>query len=249
MQKNIDTIHNNLYELLIELERIAKDNKLDYNLAYGTALGAVREGDFINWDTDLDIIVSIDEYESFCNILEQNMEGKFHLYTRKKNKNYYAMFNRFGFLNIPHDECHIDIFPMVGAPEGRFKRKLFWKAAYLLHLGNGFKNINIKKRAEKASKKAIILFSILKIPSSIMPNKLYEYLYNKLKTAYPMKDSDTVYNLSGSYKHKELIPKTWLIESEYKKIRELKLPVPKEWDKYLKNIYGDYMIPKRKNYV
>lgn len=244
-KKEYKSIHGSLYELLIELDRIARNNKLEYNLAYGTALGAVREKGFIDWDTDIDVMVTIDEYERFCNILELELKETFYLYTRKKNKDYHAMFNRIGFKNIPHDELHIDIFPMVGAPRGKIRKRIFGIISHVIHFGNSYKNRDIKRTAKRVSKKAVFILLICKVILLPVPNKLMEYFYNKLKIAFPIKKSSYVYNISGTYGNKEFIPKAWIKESEYKTFEGLKLPVPKEWDKYLTQIYDDYMTPRR----
>src|SRR5699024_565431 len=247
-EKEINNIHDKLYELLIELERIAGNNKLQYNLAYGTALGAVRENGFINWDTDLDIMVTIDHYEKFCGTLELELKEDYCLFTQKKYNNYYRMFNRIGLKNVPQDELHIDIFPMVGAPTSKFKNFLFGFITYLIHMGNAFKNTNIKNMSKKASKRTVIIYSICKIICMPVPNILFKYLYNRLKTAYPIKDSTDIYSISGPNIVTDFIPKKSIKESEYKSFEELKLPVPKEWDKYLTQIYGDYMTPRKANY-
>lgn len=44
-----DQIKQIEYEILIEFDRICKDNGLTYCLAYGTALGAERHNGFIPW--------------------------------------------------------------------------------------------------------------------------------------------------------------------------------------------------------
>ena len=53
----IDELHDKLYELLMTVDRICTENQLHYFVAYGTAIGAVWEGDFIPWDDDMDINV------------------------------------------------------------------------------------------------------------------------------------------------------------------------------------------------
>lgn len=241
-------LRNKLYELLIELDRVACNNNLKYNLAYGTALGAVREQGFIEWDRDVDIMVTIDEYEKFCTILESEIDEKFCIYSPEKDNSYIELFSRIGFKDVPDYKLHIDIFPIVGAPKNKLGRHIFGKLAYLIFFANFMKNINIKERRNLLSKKGIIAISISKLIFFPIPTKLLKYMYNKLRTMFSIENSDYVYNLCSSYKYKEFIPKTWIIESEYKKFNDLKLPVPKEWDKYLSQIYGDYMTPRKQNF-
>ena len=52
-------------ELLIEVDRICRKNNIKYSIMYGTLLGAVRNGGFIPWDDDCDVVFKRKEYEKF----------------------------------------------------------------------------------------------------------------------------------------------------------------------------------------
>ncbi|MGY5139474.1 diacylglycerol cholinephosphotransferase Mf1 [Mycoplasmopsis gallinarum] len=51
------------FELLLEFDQICKANNLFYTLAYGTALGAIRDQNLIPWDCDIDVIIDLKTYE------------------------------------------------------------------------------------------------------------------------------------------------------------------------------------------
>ena len=44
-------------KILSEIDRICKKYDIHYFISAGTLLGAVREGNFIPWDDDLDVIM------------------------------------------------------------------------------------------------------------------------------------------------------------------------------------------------
>ena len=51
-------------EMLKYVDSFCKANGINYSIAYGTLLGAVRHKGFIPWDDDLDICMPSDDYKS-----------------------------------------------------------------------------------------------------------------------------------------------------------------------------------------
>lgn len=59
-----------LYELLKEVEDICKRNDVEYYLAGGAALGAVREGAFLPWDDDIDFYITEKNWQKLIKVME-----------------------------------------------------------------------------------------------------------------------------------------------------------------------------------
>ena len=61
-------------EMLIEVNRICRKNNINYSIMYGTLLGAVRNGGFIPWDDDCDVVFKRDEYEKFFEACKKDLD-------------------------------------------------------------------------------------------------------------------------------------------------------------------------------
>ena len=63
-------------EMLKEVDRICKKYNLQYYLAGGTLLGAVRHGGFIPWDDDLDIFLFRKDYEKLAEVIDKELDKR-----------------------------------------------------------------------------------------------------------------------------------------------------------------------------
>lgn len=248
MEINKNNIQHIELEILIEMDKVCRENGLTYSLAYGTVLGAARHKGFIPWDDDIDIMVDIDSYQYFCKAMQYKLPNKYFIYSYKTSPNYEYLFNRIGLRDVKHNQIHIDIFPMVGLPQSKYGRRIFSKVAYLtfrcyfvkmVDVRNNYKNEPAKRRISLLSKVVLFMF----------PQSLFIWIYEKLQKAFPISESEYLYNFCGLYKYKEIISKSYLSNLVYMDFEEQQFPVPENWHQYLVHMYGDYMTPKKSNYV
>ena len=68
----LENIHKVLLDDLLELDRICRNNGINYSLHGGTLLGAVRNHHFIPWDDDADVSMTRENFERFQIALASN---------------------------------------------------------------------------------------------------------------------------------------------------------------------------------
>lgn len=248
MGNNNDYIHMQELEMLKEIERISTKHNINYYLAYGTAIGAIRDRGFIPWDTDVDIIVNIDEYEYLIEVLKNEISEKFCIRYYKFDEEMPLLFSRVVLAGDEGYLIHVDIFPMVGLPSDKLRQILIVKLARIVNGLYFFKKVNPKKYYVDRKFKIILsrLFKLISIP---FPTWFLIYIKEKLENLYPINKSKFIFNLCGAYGRKEVIPKQWLGDPIYKEFEGIMLPLPKNFDEYLTHIYQDYMTPKQSDYV
>ncbi len=81
-------VQDSLLDILIDVDKICRENNIKYILEGGTALGAIRHKGFIPWDDDLDIAMMRDEYNKFIKVLEKKLPDKYVFHCYDKNKKY-----------------------------------------------------------------------------------------------------------------------------------------------------------------
>ena len=116
-------------EILLEVDRICRKHRIQYNLSGGSLLGAVRHQGFIPWDDDIDIRMLREEYERFCDVCKQELnQERYYLQTNVTEEEYRWEFGRilingtkYVRLGQEHLKCRtgvfIDIFPTDGCSQ------------------------------------------------------------------------------------------------------------------------------------
>ena len=89
---NLNDVQKNLFQMLKEIDCLCKKYDIQYFLAGGTALGAVRNHQFLPWDDDIDIYITRSNWEKLKSILESESNvlpaGRSFIYN--ENTKYYC---------------------------------------------------------------------------------------------------------------------------------------------------------------
>ena len=219
------------HELIIldEFVRICKKHNLQYYLMWGTLIGAVRHGGFIPWDDDIDIGMPREDYKKFLKIAQDELGERFFLQCSKTDKYMPVSFAKIRLNNTAfygkgdnnfkrHRGIFIDIIPM----DSRKLKEGFWykvkqRVANTIkyHISNKLQGVSTKRT-----------FYLNLFPYSWLTS-LRDKLYEGKGDCY----------------------ETWgyvFSKSDFTPATELdfcgkKYSAPKDYDKVLTTIYGNYM--------
>jgi lipopolysaccharide cholinephosphotransferase len=123
-------------DMLIEVDRICRGYGINYSLAGGTLLGAVRHKGFIPWDDDADIVLLREEYEKLAAVFPKaSNNSKYYFQDSTNTVGYrwgFGKIRRKNSLWVRKDQEHlpfkqeisIDIFPLDKVPYGKMRAQI-----------------------------------------------------------------------------------------------------------------------------
>lgn len=237
-------------EIAKEIKRICDVNNIDYFIIGGTLLGAVRHGGFIPWDDDMDIGMTIENYNRFLELAPSQLDHRFFLQTNATDPNYHNVFAKVRMngthmvervsegLKI-HNGIFVDIFPYDAAPEKLARSKMYMTTLQLLGKTSLLKHrYDLNGITEKRISR--IINSMLK--SIPIPVKYIDQRLTSLFLSHGNNDEKQYYiERDGMFKGNFVFPQNYFETLEELPFEGIKFKVPSEYAAYLSNAYGEYM--------
>lgn len=129
-------LQKKVLQLLEDIDKLCRENDIDYYLTAGTLLGAVRHKGFIPWDDDADIIMTRDNWNKFLTRTAGKLPEGIVLNTQDEDAglamtaNHYvdtktAAIYRYDLTNPERTGIMIDIIIMDPVPEGEHAKKTY----------------------------------------------------------------------------------------------------------------------------
>ena len=258
MEKDLDLrdIQLEAFKILLSFVDVCKKNNLTYYISGGTYLGAVRHKGFIPWDDDIDVAMPRKDFNHFIAIAKEQLPSEYSLnrFTVNSDSLWYVLKIEnpcFHLLNCTakrkmNVNLWIDVFPLDGLPENTLLRKIH--CIHLLILRGLYKLAYFDLIVDYSNKNRPLYENIIiwisqyiKLSKFINGRKVMKKIDDTL-SKYDFYNSKYIMNFMGSYKFKSIMNR----EEIYAEGREydfegVKLNGPKDYDAYLKKIYGEYM--------
>ena len=244
--KNFDSIYTEFnyyqdqaYKTLLEFHRVCEKNKINYQLAYGSLLGFIRDGGQIPWDYDVDVIVPYSEKEKLIKVLNNDLKNNYYYYSVENNPKCRHMIMRLAPKNFKTESLHVDVFFVIGTPNNEEKRIQFRKRVLKLSNIKFYKNVSILENYNGNIKKLIkLIFN--KFKYFFISNEKIMKQYHKLCTMYDVKKSiinitADMFAMESTLESKFLWDTKIGVDSLNNKLR-----IPVHYEEVLNHEYGNY---------
>lgn len=250
--KQIQTIQQDLIQ---EVDRICKKNKIHFNMVGGTMLGAIRHKGYIPWDDDADIGFLRTEYEKFREACRRDLNHeKYYMQDLRDTERYRwgygklrrkdTEFIRLGQEFMPYEQgISIDLMPFDNVPDQRIARKIHFFFCFL------YRKLFWSEVGSRVEENIWIraVYKIMKlVPMKLVIKSYQHFIDHGQQRKTRLVRILTFPTPKGVYGY----DREWYTNLAGYQFDDLTLPGAKDYDGYLRVKYGDYMkmppVEKRK---
>ncbi|MBR5611064.1 MAG: LicD family protein [Bacteroidales bacterium] len=231
-------LQRSLLILLKDFHEFAISNNIQYSLAYGSLLGAVRHQGFIPWDDDVDICVTRDNFNKLKLALSQ--QSSFIWKYQDEDSKWTGRISKGYIVNDLYPPM-IDVFIIDNVPNNIIIQKL---KLFLVYTCQGLvkTKLSIKKGNLFFKFCAICTWFIGLFFTQSFKYRLYEKICQISNNSYSKEYA--IYNTIFEY-----IPKKFSrsIINNYNLVpfEDTNLYIISGYDEFLKIHYGNYMLPPK----
>ncbi len=233
-----------MLEILVYFRDFCEKHHLQFYIAWGTLIGALRHKGFVPWDDDIDVQMPREDYEKLlriwnkeadtsrfvCEVTSNDFCNRFPMATIR-NVNTTCIYDH----SVNDDICHglkIDVEFLDVVSKNRYVRAFDRLCAFILAL---YTTRRLPKRASFIKTCIARLFFLI-CPTNSLKWKVSQWLEKRIKRYNPGDDDDWVGYLAIMPSPKSSYSKTIWVDFE-----GYKMPAPVGYDQILRDYYGDYM--------
>lgn len=233
-----------MIELLKAFHIYCKENEIEWFLAYGSLLGAVRENGFIKWDNDIDVFIPYKSAQKLMRSFPSNARYglKWSYFENGNSLLDRIYFFEKGTFTIGTDSSYeeggisLDGFILYDLPSGKTATLI---RTLLLRLAQ-VKRIQRAHTSEWKWYKRVFILLLKILTITISSQNIEKWYYKLLLMNKPKKD---YYALTETtYWGADVFPKKWF-KTTTVSFEGGEFPAPREYDLVLRRIYGNYLVP------
>lgn len=255
-----------LFEMLCMIDEVCAKNDIKYCLCGGSALGALRHKGFIPWDDDLDIFMLRKDVEKFANIINRDYNSKYEVKTPGLNGFFESpsttvmrkgtIFRSYGELREKEPGVCCDICILENAPTSNAIQVVHGIGSLMRGLMTSCrrftrdKGLLLKYIGDNPHlKKTIIEKAVIGTLLSAFPYEYYVKQQLKWNSKCKNDNSQKVVCPNGrAHYFGEIYDREIIVKATLHEFCGRQFYIPYQAEKYLTNLYGDYMkIPNEAN--
>ncbi len=259
-----------LLDITEDIKSVCNENNITYMLLGGSLLGAVRHNGFIPWDDDMDLGILSSDYDRFIKCFKERFGSKYWVHT-DDTPEYGMTIGRIrlkgsicrGREDAYLDECgfFVDLFRIENVSDNKLLRKLHeiicMAMGLFLSCRVFYRNRDLmrelaegNKTAEKVFNRKILIGSLLRFASvtkwAQWTQKCHEMCKNNNSKCVAIPSGRK--HFSG-----EIYERQGLCNTVLHCFDGHEFAIPKDYDGYLTQLYGDYMsippVQKRESHI
>ncbi len=247
----IKEIQEKLVEILKYFNKFCNDNNLKFTLAGGTLLGAVRHKGIIPWDDDVDVFMLRSDYEKLEKLWAEKADTGRYSCVRSNDKmnihhavieikdNNTTFITQHNAENDIHQGIMIDVIPVDDVAKSSFNRTLQILYSMMFCCFN-FQRLPAHKSKLTYNMTRVAL-ALIKSPKKRY--KIWKKCENRMIELGKNSSGEVASFVEGLTIIRQRFPKEWFLNPVYLEFEGVEMPVPREYDNWLKVSYGDYMTP------
>ena len=218
------------------IDQFCRKNEIDYFLLAGSALGAVRHKGFIPWDDDVDIGMTVPNYDRFCRLFHEDLPKGFFWSTPETNPTHPRFY---GKLIYENHQC-VDVFPVVKTSRNGLIRRVHWYAHKICLYSMQLK-IGVPVKTEGAIL-PVFEHLLCRCYAAVSTRDRLLSQGARLLHLYEGRTNVCYINYCSRYSmEKEQIEPDWMGKGRMLMFEDGSFPVFENTDAYLRHLYGNYM--------